>query len=318
MPPTRIIIDTDPGVDDALTFLLALASPEIQLEALTTVQGNVNIEKATRNALSVLELAQASHIPVAQGCSHPMLKSPHNAGEDVHGFSGMGNAELPEPACKPVETHAIDFLIEKFLAEPNEISLFAIGPLTNIALAIRKEPRITKAIKELVIMGGAIRQGGNITPLAEFNIYEDPHAAHVVFHSGIPITLIPLDATFKCLLTVDDIERLNRIDSPIARFIRDATSVYMTFYQHYEGFNGCALHDPLTLAAVIAPDLLTLEEHYVDVDISGGVSTGKTFADFMKVSKQPPNMKVALDVKGREFVELFIKRMERLMSLRRG
>lgn len=318
MPPTRIIIDTDPGVDDALTFLLALASPEIQLEALTTVQGNVNIEKATRNALSVLELAQASHIPVAQGCSHPMLKSPHNAGEDVHGFSGMGNAELPEPACKPVETHAIDFLIEKFLAEPNEISLFAIGPLTNIALAIRKEPRITKAIKELVIMGGAIRQGGNITPLAEFNIYEDPHAAHVVFHSGIPITLIPLDATFKCLLTVDDIERLNRIDSPIARFIRDATSVYMTFYQHYEGFNGCALHDPLTLAAVIAPDLLTLEEHYVDVDISGGVSTGKTFADFMKVSKQPPNMKVALDVKGREFVELFIKRMERLMSLRGG
>lgn len=318
MPPTRIIIDTDPGVDDALTFLLALASPEIQLEALTTVQGNVNIEKATRNALSVLELAQASHIPVAQGCSHPMLKSPHNAGEDVHGFSGMGNAELPEPACKPVETHAIDFLIEKFLAEPNEISLFAIGPLTNIALAIRKEPRITKAIKELVIMGGAIRQGGNITPLAEFNIHEDPHAAHVVFHSGIPITLIPLDATFKCLLTVDDIERLNRIDSPIARFIRDATSVYMTFYQHYEGFNGCALHDPLTLAAVIAPDLLTLEEHYVDVDISGGVSTGKTFADFMKVSKQPPNMKVALDVKGREFVELFIKRMERLMSLRGG
>jgi purine nucleosidase len=314
MPPTRIIIDTDPGVDDALTFLLALASPEIQLEALTTVQGNVSIEKATRNALSVLELAQARHIPVAQGCSHPMLKSPHNAGEDVHGFSGMGNAELPEPTSKPVGTHAIDFLIEKVLAEPGEISIFPIGPLTNIALAIRKEPRITKAVRELVIMGGAIRQGGNITPLAEFNIHEDPHAAHVVFHSGIPITLIPLDATFKCLLTADDIERLNRIDSPIARFVRDATGVYMDFYKHYEGFNGCALHDPLTLAAVIAPDLLTLEEHYVDVDISGGVSTGKTFADFMKVSKQPPNMKVALDVRGREFVEVFVERMEKLAN----
>lgn len=314
MPPTRIIIDTDPGVDDALTFLLALASPEIQLEALTTVQGNVSIEKATRNALSVLELAQASHIPVVQGCSHPMLKSPHNAGEDVHGFSGMGDAVLPEPTSKPIETHAIDFLIEKVLAEPNEISIFPIGPLTNIALAIRKEPRITKAVKQLVIMGGAVRQGGNITPLAEFNIHEDPHAAHVVFHSGIPITLIPLDATFKCLLTGDDIERLNKIDSPITRFVRDATGVYMRFYKHYEGFNGCALHDPLTLAAVIAPDLLALEEHYVDVDISGGVSTGKTFADFMKVSKQPPNMKVALDVKGREFVELFIERMERLAN----
>ncbi|HRQ23064.1 MAG TPA: nucleoside hydrolase, partial [Anaerolineales bacterium] len=219
-----------------------------------------------------------------------------------------------EPTSKPVETHAIDFLIEKVLAEPNEISIFPIGPLTNIALAIRKEPRITKAVKQLVIMGGAVRQGGNITPLAEFNIHEDPHAAHVVFHSGIPITLIPLDATFKCLLTGDDIERLNKIDSPITHFVRDATNVYMRFYKHYEGFNGCALHDPLTLAAVIAPDLLALEEHYVDVDISGGVSTGKTFADFMKVSKQPPNMKVALDVKGREFVELFIERMERLAN----
>ncbi|NOH04732.1 MAG: nucleoside hydrolase [Chloroflexi bacterium] len=310
---TRIIIDTDPGVDDALTFLLALASPEIQLEALTTVQGNVTLEKATRNALSVLELANASHIPVAQGCSHPLVKSPHNSGEVIHGWSGMGQSNLPEPKSKIVDSHAIDYLIERFLAEPNEISLFTIGPLTNVALAIRKEPRIVSAIRELVIMGGAIRSGGNITPLAEFNIHEDPHAAYVVFHSGIPITLIPLDATYKCLLTSADVARLNKINSPIARFVRDATADYMAFYKQYEGFDGCALHDPLTLAAIIAPELLTLAEHYVSVDISGGVSTGKTFADFMKVWKKPPNMRVALDVKGREFVELFV---ERIMSLR--
>jgi purine nucleosidase len=314
MPPKRIIIDTDPGVDDALTFLLALASPEIQLEALTTVQGNVTLEKATRNALSVLEMAHATHIPVARGCSHPLVKSPHASGEAVHGSSGMGHTDLPDPTSSVVDSHAIDYLIERFLAEPKQISLFAIGPLTNVALAIRKEPRIVEAIQELVIMGGAIRSGGNVSPLAEFNIHEDPHAAHVVFHSGIPITLIPLDVTYKCLLTSADVERLNRIDSPIARFVRDATAQYMEFYLKYEGFKGCALHDPLTLATIIAPELLTLEEQYVSVDISGGVSTGKTYADFMKVAKKSANMKVALDVKGRDFVELFIERMERLCT----
>jgi len=314
MSTKRIIIDTDPGVDDALTFLLALASPEIQLEALTTVQGNVSVEKATRNALSVLKLAGAGHIPVAQGCSHPLIKEPHKSGEAVHGSSGIGRSNLASPKSAPMNLHAIDYLIERVLAERGELSIFPIGPLTNIALAIRKEPRFAKAVKELVIMGGAIRSGGNVTPLAEFNIHEDPHAAHVVFNSGIPITLIPLDVTYKCLLTAEDVERLNRIDSPIARFVRDATADYMAFYKQYEGFDGCALHDPLTLAAILAPELLTLEEQHVDVDISGGVSTGKTYADFMKVTKKPANMKVALDVKGREFVELFIERMERLCA----
>jgi purine nucleosidase len=309
---TRIIIDTDPGVDDALTILLALASPEIQLEALTTTHGNIGIEKTTRNALAVLEFAKASHIPVARGCSLPLVNPLNRSGDAVHGSSGIGKAVLPEPKSKPVEQHAIDYLIERILAEPGEITLFTIGPMTNLALAIRKEPRITEALKGLVVMGGAIRSGGNITPQAEFNIHADPHAAHVVFHSGIPITLIPLDITYKCLLTTADVERLNRIDSPVACFVRDATVPYMKFYKQYEGFDGCALHDPLTLATIIAPELLTIEEHYVDVDISGGISAGKTFADFMKVSKKPTNMKVALDVRGREFIELFIERMESL------
>ncbi len=312
MSPTRIIIDTDPGVDDALTILLALASPEIKLEALTTVHGNIGIEKTTRNALAVLEFANANHIPVARGCTLPLVSPPNKPAEAVHGTSGIGKAVLPEPKSKPVEQHAIDFLIERILAEPQEITLLIIGPMTNLALAIRKEPRIVQALKGLVIMGGAIRSGGNVTPLAEFNIHADPHAAHIVFHSGIPITLIPLDVTYKCLLTTADVELLNRIDSPVARFVRDATATYMEFYKKYEGFDGCALHDPLTLATIIAPELLTLEEHYVDVDISGGISMGKTFADFMKVSKKPANMKVALDVRGREFIKLFIERMEKL------
>ncbi|HLO34404.1 MAG TPA: nucleoside hydrolase [Anaerolineales bacterium] len=307
---TRIIIDTDPGVDDALAFLLALASPEIKLEALTTTQGNVTVEKATRNALSVLELARASHIPVAKGSSLPLVQ-PLRASAYVHGESGIGDSNLPEPRSKPVPGHAVDYLIERVLAEPNEISIFPIGPLTNIALALRKEPKFAKAVKELVIMGGAILESGNMTPLAEFNIYVDPHAAHIVFHSGIPITLIPLDVTHKCLLKLEHIDRLMEISSPISRFIKEAVEVYLKF-SFERGFEGSALHDPLTLAAIIAPELLTLKEYYVDVDISGGVSMGKTFADIYNVTMKPANMKVAMNVRGEDFIELFLKRMEHL------
>lgn len=307
----RIIIDTDPGVDDALTFLLALASAEIKLEALTTVHGNTGIENTTRNALAVLELAKAK-IPVAQGTSRPLLVPLHKSGDEVHGQSGIGDSKLPQPLSKPVDQHAVDYLIERVLAEPGELTIFPIGPMTNLALAIRKEPRFAKAVKELIIMGGSIRAGGNITPAAEFNIHADPHAAHIVFHSGIPITLIPLDATYKCLLMSEDIDRLNKIKSPIARFVRDATAIYMEFYKKYEGFKGCALHDPLTLAVIFAPELFTFADHYVDVDISGGISMGNTVADLMKVAKKPANMKVAMDVRGHEFIELFLERMETL------
>jgi purine nucleosidase len=306
----RIIIDTDPDVDDALAFLLALASPEIKLEALTTTQGNVTLEKATRNALSILELCHASHIPVASGSRLPLVQ-PLRASADVHGESGIGNSKLPEPKTQIVSTHAVDYLIERVLAEPNEISIFPIGPLTNIAMAIRKEPRFAKAVKELVIMGGAILEHGNMTPLAEFNIYVDPHAAHVVFHSGIPITLIPLDVTHKCLLKPEHVDRLMKIDSPISRFIRDAMEVYLEA-SFALGFEGSSLHDPLTLATIIAPELLTLKDYYADVDISGGVSMGKTFADILNVMKKPANMKVAMNVRGEEFIELFLQRMETL------
>ncbi|HET9909042.1 MAG TPA: nucleoside hydrolase [Anaerolineales bacterium] len=310
MTPQRIIIDTDPGIDDALAFLLALASPEIKIEALTTTQGNVTLEKATRNALSILELAHASHIPVVKGSVLPLVQ-PLRASPDVHGQSGIGNSILPEPRVKSRPGHAVDYLIETILAEPNEISIFPIGPLTNIAMAIRKERRFAKAVKELVIMGGAIQDGGNMTPLAEFNIYVDPHAAHIVFHSGIPITLIPLDVTQKCLLKQEHVDRLLKINSPISRFVSDAMSVYLES-SYARGFDGSALHDPLTLATILAPELLTLKDYYVDVDISGGVSMGNTFADIYHVAKKPANMKVAMDVRYYEFIELFVQRLEGL------
>lgn len=198
------------------------------------------------------------------------------------------------------------------MSNPGEFTLVAIGPLTNVALAIRKEPRMVDALKELIIMGGAIRHEGNTTALAEFNTYVDPHAAHIVYHAGIPITLVPLDVTYQCILMASDVERWLRIDTPISQFIRDATGFYMEYHDSYQGIKGCVINDPLALALTFAPELCDYQELPVDVDISGGVSMGKTFADFYNYDKKPVNMKVALGVRPRDFIELFLERTEGL------
>src|SRR5512134_970779 len=244
--PKKILFDTDPGIDDACAILLALASPELSVEGLSVVHGNCSLEQATANALSVLELANANHIPVARGCEVPLVQ-PSLLAPETHGDSGLGYAQLPEPRARPISQHAIDFLIEKILFSPGEITLLAIGPLTNIALAIRQEPRIIEAVKELIIMGGAMRHEGNTTALAEFNTYADPHAAHIVYHSSIPITLVPLDVTYQCVLTSEDVKRIRTIDAPITKFIEDATRFYMEFHDSYQGIQGCVINDPLDL-----------------------------------------------------------------------
>ncbi len=307
----RILLDTDPGIDDALAILLAIASPEIQLEGIITVHGNADVERTTINALSLLELAGKADIPVAKGFDLPLVQ-PSLLALDTHGDSGLGYAILPEPRIKPVGQHGSDFLIERIMSDPGEISLVAVAPLTNVAVAIRKEPRIVRALKEIIIMGGAVRHHGNVTPMAEFNVYVDPHAAHIVYHSGIPMTLVPLDVTYQCILTPEDVKRLNKIDSPITKFIDDSTRFYMEYHDEYQHIEGCAINDPLALALAFAPELCIYEEHYVDVDISGGVSMGNTFADFYKHYKKPANMKVALGVRARDFMELFLERMEGL------
>lgn len=311
MAPKRILIDTDPGIDDSLAILLALASPEITLEGLTVVHGNSSTAQGTINALSILELAGASHIPVAMGCELPLVQ-PSLLAPETHGNTGLGYASLPAPKSKPAPQHASDFLIEKILSYPGEITLVAIGPLTNIALAIRKEPRIVEAVKEVFIMGGAFRHGGNTTPLAEFNTYVDPHAAFIVYHSGMPITLTPLDVTYQCVLLAQDVERIQEGASGIPPFIADATRFYMEFHDAYQGIQGCVINDPLTLALTFAPELCHYIEYHVDVDLSGGVSMGKTFADFYQLTGKPANMKVAMGVRPREFIELFLERMKNL------
>ena len=311
MPSKRILIDTDPGIDDACAILLALASPELSLEGLSIVHGNCSLEQGTLNGLSILELANAGDIPVAKGCELPLVQ-PSLLALETHGNSGLGYAKLPEPQIRPIAQHGCDFLIEKILSSPGEITLVAIGPLTNVAMAIRKEPRFAAAVKELIIMGGAIRHQGNSTPLAEFNVYVDPHAAHIVFHSGIPTTLVPLDVTYQCILTPDDVKRLNKINSPIPKFLDESTRFYMEFHDEHQHILGCVINDPLALALAFAPELCDYQEHYVDVDISGGVSMGNTFADFYHHTKKPANMRVALGVRARDFMELFLERMESL------
>lgn len=309
--PKRILFDTDPGIDDACAILLALDSPELSIEGLSIVHGNCSLDQATMNALAVLELANAAHIPVARGCELPLVQ-PSLLAPETHGETGLGYARLTVPRARLIDQHAIDFLIERILAAPGEITLVAIGPLTNVALAIRQEPRIVGALKEIVVMGGALRHEGNTTALAEFNTYVDPHAAHIVYHAGIPATLVPLDVTYQCILTPDDVSRLLQTDSPITRFVADATRFYMEFHDEYQKIEGCVINDPLALALTFDPELCTYQYLSVEVDLSGGISMGKTVADFYNYGKKPANMRVALGVRARDFMDLFVERIERL------
>jgi purine nucleosidase len=309
--PQHIIFDTDPGIDDALAILLALASPELALDGIITVHGNVSTEQTTKNALAVLELASASHVPVYRGCDLPLVKESLLSPE-THGNTGLGYAQLPDPQTRHKPKHGSDFLIESIMSRPGEVTLVAIGPLTNVALAIRKEPRMVENVKEVIIMGGAIQHAGNATALAEFNTYVDPHAAHVVFHSGMPITLTPLDVTYQCVFTADDLNRLLKIDSPITKFIADSTRFYMEFHDEYQKIEGCVINDPMTLALTFMPEICDYQNLVVDVDVSTGVGLGNTFADFYNYKKKPANIRVAMGVRPRMFMELFLERMEKL------
>jgi purine nucleosidase len=283
----------------------------VTLEGLSVVHGNSSTNQGTINALSVLELAKAGQIPVFKGCELPLVQ-PSLLAPETHGDQGIGYAKLPAPQTRPQVQKGSDFLIEKIMSNPGEITLVCIGPLTNVALAVRQEPRIIRNVREVFIMGGAIRHEGNTTALAEFNSYVDPHAAHIVYHSGLPITLTPLDVTYECIFSPDDLGRLLKIDSPVTKFIADATRFYMEFHDEYQKIEGCVINDPMTLALTFLPEICDYRELYVDVDISTGVGLGNTFADFYNYEKKAPNMKVALGVRPRMFMELFLERMEKL------
>ncbi|NTW03212.1 MAG: nucleoside hydrolase [Oscillochloris sp.] len=311
--PVRILLDTDPGIDDALAILLALAAPEIDLAALSVVHGNCPLTEALRNALDVLALGGAPHIPVAAGCDRPLLRAPFHAPE-VHGVSGLGYAILPPSPAALVGEHAVDLLIREVMAAPGTMTLVAVGPLTNVALAMRKEPRLAAALRELIYMGGAFLIEGNVSPLAEFNVYTDPHAAQMVFSSGAPITIMPWDITRDVRINDTHIARLLARGGPIARFVAEATRYYMEMHRMRLGFFGCSLNDPAALALAYMPNLATTRAVNVQVELSSDLSLGKTVADFSGKTDRVPNVRLVEEFDGDAFIEHFLVRIETLID----
>src|SRR5215472_10517407 len=318
----RIILDTDPGLDDALALFLALASPEVQIEAITTVSGNVHVDLTTRNALALLELTGRIDIPVARGCDRPILRQPVTA-DYVHGQNGMGGIVLPEPQLRPVKQHAVDLMIEKIMAAPTEITLVPVGPLTNIAMALRREPRIAENVREVVIMGGALRVPGNVTPVAEFNIYADPHAAHMVFHAGWPIKLVALDVTQKTLLTRERVQALASTGSRVPLLIQQMVENFLNTFGQARGISAFQMHDPLCLFASFQPEIITWEPAYVDVEITSDLTLGETVAYFSNLAEDidpslehvhSPNMLASVEVDVERFIMEFVDRIQSTFS----
>jgi inosine-uridine nucleoside N-ribohydrolase len=301
-----IVIDCDPGHDDAMAILLALASPEVELRGITTVAGNQTLEKTTRNALKVLELAGRTDIPVAAGAAAPLERTLRVAAH-VHGESGLDGPDLPEPETRPVEKPAADFLAE--LIEPGVV-LVPTGPLTNVALLLQRHPDVKERLERIVWMGGAIAEG-NITPAAEFNAFVDPEAAALVFASGIPVTMIGLDVTHMALFTRDHAERL-RGTGKAGRVVAELSDFFQVFHERRYGFAGSPIHDALAVADVIDPTLVTRLACNVEIETASQYCDGRTVVDRWLVTDRPRNAQVGIDVDAERFLDLLVERIASL------
>jgi inosine-uridine nucleoside N-ribohydrolase len=307
---TPILFDCDPGHDDAIALLLALASPELEVLGVTTVAGNTTLPKTTANALRVLELAGRSDIPVAAGCDRPLVRDLVVA-EHVHGETGLDGPMLPPPGGSTVETHAVDFLANQIRDSKEPVTLVPVGPLTNIALLLSRYPGIEEGVKEIVLMGGAIGTG-NYTPAAEFNIYVDPEAAHRVFHCGIPLTMIGLDVTHQALLDQSHAEEL-RGSGAIGKFVAELLDFFITHHpRSYASRSGVPIHDALAVAHLIWPDLVTTEHVAATVDIESTLCRGRTVVDLWGVTSATPNAFVGTKVNSTLFARSLL---DRLISL---
>jgi len=299
----KVIIDCDPGHDDAMGIILAASGvSNLQIEAITTVAGNVDVEKNTKNALKICDLAGLHDVPVAMGTNRPLIRESLEAAH-VHGKSGLDGTGLPEePVKKAADRHAVDVLIEKLMASDGDIMLVPIGPLTNVAMAMRKEPRIIPKISEVALMGGGTY--GNRTPAAEFNIYADAEAAQIVFASGAPITMFGLDVTHQALAKPDKLEELTVIDNPAAAAVAEMIRFYSGAYKG--NFAGAALHDPCPIAYLIDPAIFELKQARVDVETKGEFTYGMTVVDFKGSTGRPPNVRFASRLDQDRFWQLFL------------
>jgi purine nucleosidase len=307
--PRKVIIDCDPGHDDALAIMLAAANPEIELLAITTVAGNQTLDRTTLNARRVSTAAGIAGVPIAAGCDRPLLRELVTAGE-VHGASGLDGVDWPEPAVDVEPAHAADLIADLVMAAPGEVTLVPIGPLTNVALALRREPRIASAVREVVLMGGSFTRG-NVTPAAEFNIYVDPEAAAVVFAAGWPLTMVGLDLTHQARVTPEVLGRIEAAGTPLSTVV----GRMMRFYgQRSAGEGGPPLHDPCAVARVIDPGLMTCRDAFVAVETAGVWTRGMTVTDFTGRLGHPTNAAVAMELDVPAFWELMLDALRRLGS----
>jgi purine nucleosidase len=307
-----IIIDTDPGQDDAVAILAALASPdELDVLAITAVAGNVPLDLTVTNSLMLVELAGRPDIPVYRGSVRPMVKDLITA-EYVHGPTGLDGADLAPPTIEEAPGHAVDRIVEIVSGSDRPVTICTLGPLTNVALALVREPGIARNIDQIVTMGGGFFEGGNTTPAAEFNIYVDPHAAHVVFTSGIPIVLMPLDVTHKALTTPDRLDRFKALGTPAGNAVAGMLGFYDRWDMNKYGLPGGPLHDPTVIAYLLEPELFQGKEVPVEIDITPGLTLGMTVVDWWGVTDAPINALVMNEIDADGFFDLLVKLVARL------
>ncbi|MGC6229576.1 pyrimidine-specific ribonucleoside hydrolase RihA [Hafnia paralvei] len=303
-----IILDCDPGHDDAIALILALASPELELKAVTTSAGNQTPDKTLRNALRILTLLQRSDIPVAGGAVKPLMRELIIA-DNVHGESGLDGPELPEPSFAPQTCNAVELIAQTLRASQQPVTVVATGPLTNIALLLTSHPELHAKISRIVIMGGAAMLG-NWTPAAEFNIYVDPEAAEIVFQSSLPIVMAGLDVTHRAQIMSEDIERFRQLGNPVAGVVADLLDFFMEYHKQEKwGFQGAPLHDPCTIAWLIKPEIFTCVDRWVGVETQGKYTQGMTVVDYYSLTANQPNTTVMMDVDRQAFVDLLVERI---------
>ncbi|MBZ9752524.1 nucleoside hydrolase [Deinococcus sp. HMF7604] len=311
--PMPVILDGDPGLDDAVAWLLALASPEdLTVLGVTTVHGNVALPLTTRNAGVTLALAgeAGQKVPVYAGADRPLVRPPLSAAA-VHGDTGLPAKHLPEPGRDPEAEHAALFIIRTVRERPGKVTLIPTGPLTNVALALRLAPDIAPLLREIVWMGGGTAQG-NRTPAAEFNALADPHAAQIVFEAGVPLKMVGLNVTMQCIATPERVAALRALGNQAGAVCAELLTFYAAVYRRRYGLSGGALHDPLAVAAALRPDLLTWRPMNVQVETEEGLNLGRTVCDLYGVTGQPANAQVAVGVRDDEFFELLLERIGRL------
>ena len=310
--PRPIIIDTDPGQDDAIAILAALAAPELQVLGITAVAGNVPLELTARNARILIELAGRPDVPVFAGCDRPLRRELVTA-EHVHGKTGIDGADLPDPVTALQPQHAVEWMVETLLAAgEREITLCPVGPLTNVATVLETAPEAAKHIREIVCMGGGFFGGGNTTPTAEFNVFVDPDAAQIVLHCGAPVTMVPLDATHKALMTDTWVDQVRDLGTRTGK----AAAGMLDFYERFDvdkyGTTGGPLHDPNVIAYLLRPDLYGGRHCNVEVETDSPLTLGMTVVDWWDVTDRPPNCQYITEVDSDGFYALLLDLLARL------